>query len=91
MKTVTAVLDIHCPVTRRIHKFKSQPPWYSEEIHIARRKRRKLERKWVKSKRPEDHKLYLDEIHSFSKLVRLSKQKHYMEQLSVANSKTTSE
>jgi len=85
---VLSALDEHCPVTLRTHKFKFQPAWYTDEIHLARRNRRRLERKWSKSGNPDDHRLYLDEIHAFSKLVRASKTTYYMKQLDAADNKT---
>ena len=37
---------------------------------------------------PDDHRRYLDEIHSFTRLVRTAKSKFYAEQLSTADTKT---
>ena len=82
-KTIVSVLDSHCPVTARNHRFKSHPAWYTNEIYLARHTRHKLGGKWTKSRNLADHRLYLDEIHAFTRLTRKAKS----QQLSTADTK----
>ena len=46
--TLTSILDSHAPVQHRKGKAKPIQPWYDNDIHVARRQRRALERKWKK-------------------------------------------
>eukprot|EP00057_Strongylocentrotus_purpuratus_P002063 XP_003723768.1 PREDICTED: RNA-directed DNA polymerase from mobile element jockey-like [Strongylocentrotus purpuratus] len=86
-ETVLEVLDQHCPATKRVHRFRSRPPWYTDEIHQARRLRRKVERRWRKSHTVESRQQYLSQVHAVCKLIEREKSKYYTEQLSSADVK----
>ena len=45
----TSPLDKHAPVTKYIQKRKKITPWFTPEILVAKRKRRRAERAWRKS------------------------------------------
>ena len=77
-KTISTVLDLHCPVTTRTRMLKSNPPWYNAEIHLARRTQRKCERTWRKSGHAEDRQKYLDPIHQLSKVIRQENPNHLL-------------
>jgi hypothetical protein len=87
-ETVKNVLDRHCPLNTRTHAFKRNPPWYTKDIHLARRTRRRLERSWRKSGSIEDRKNYVDQIHNLSKLIRHEKSKYFIAKLKSADTKT---
>ncbi len=87
-QTVLDVLDNHCPVTTRTHTFKPHPPWYTRDVHLARRERRKLERRWRKTQDPNDRRAYLDQVHSLDKIIRSEKSVYYKDKLSSADNKT---
>ncbi|XP_038066703.1 uncharacterized protein LOC119736764 [Patiria miniata] len=55
----TSVLDEICPVTTRVRTVKSRLPWYDNNIHEERRIRRRLERKWRKSRLDTDYDAFL--------------------------------
>ena len=50
--TLSNTLDLHAPVVNKTTMAKSRPlvPWYSVEIKEARRERRKVERKWRRTR-----------------------------------------
>ena len=54
--TLQELIDVYAPVTRKTVSRRLQAPWYSDEIHQERQKRRQLTRVWKKSK-TENHKL----------------------------------
>ena len=44
--TLAGLLDRHAPLITKTVTVRLQVPWYSEEIHEAKRARRRAERKW---------------------------------------------
>ena len=74
---VRAVLDKHCPEQSRSCKLIKNPKWYSEEITVARRDRRRLERKWRKTRTAEDHDKFLDQHATVNKLIKDSKIEYF--------------
>ena len=50
------ILDLHAPSTTRTRAIM---PRYNDTIHMARRNRRKAERKWRKTRSVDDRELYL--------------------------------
>ncbi|XP_071510967.1 uncharacterized protein [Diadema antillarum] len=85
--TILDVLNKHCPSTKRVHRFCRHPPWYTNEIHQARRSRRKLERRWRKLQTPESRHQYLTQIHAVCRLIHKEKSKYYREKLKSADVK----
>jgi hypothetical protein len=49
--TLSAVLDRHAPLKRRIVTSRAMVPWYDGEIKLAKKERRKAVRKWRTTKR----------------------------------------
>ncbi len=57
---------------------KTESPWYTDEIRIAKRERRKAERKWRSSGKLEVHKqIYREHCKIVSKLCKQAKQDYY--------------
>ena len=46
---LTSLLNKHAPVTKHIQKRKKITPWFTPEILVAKRERRRAERAWRKS------------------------------------------
>ena len=86
--TTSTVLDALCPAKKRKHKFRSHPVWYTDGVYQARRTRRRLERKWTKSRTECDKIRYLDQVHVVDRLVRKEKSAFFTDQLSDADTKT---
>lgn len=80
-------VDQLCPPTKRVHRFRSHPPWYTSEIHLARRTRRTCERRWRKAPTDDNRQQYLAQIHVVSNLIRKEKSSYYSEELSGADVK----
>ena len=49
-RTLSSVLDKHAPLTVKTITVRNNSPWFNDEIKEAKRKRRKAERKWRKTK-----------------------------------------
>ena len=73
---VENVMDILAPeVTIKLSN-KNDPKWFDQEFKKARALRRKLERKWRKSRSIEDHNRYIEQRNLCAKL-SLTKQESY--------------
>ena len=69
-------MNIRAPeVTVKLYN-KNDPNWFDPEFKKARALRRKLERKWKKSKSNEDHNRYIEQCNLCVKL-SLTKQESY--------------
>ena len=85
--SVDGVLDARAPSQTRTRSLRPRFPWYNEEINDARRIRRKLERKWRKTKSEENHSAYLDQCHSVNKLIHTAKETYYKHELESSDNK----
>ena len=59
---LSSVLDKHAPLKSRIVTIRPAAPWFSEEIELERRVRRRLERRWRRTRLPEDRLRLLNKI-----------------------------
>ncbi len=59
--SITDCLDTHAPITKRSCSARIRQPWFNSDIQEARRERRRLERRWRKSKSEEHHELYISQ------------------------------
>ena len=56
--TLLEVLNCHAPIKTRTRVSRPTVPWYSDTIDLAKRQRRKAERKWRKTKLAADLNVY---------------------------------
>ena len=71
------IIDKHAPVKSKIITIRSEAVWYTEEIHEARRIRRKLERKWRKTGLEVDFQIYSNQRQAVTRLVHATKTDYY--------------
>ena len=57
--TLKFLINKHAPLRRKNIVLRPQCPWYNEDLHEAKHVRRKLERKWRKSRLTIDHQIYI--------------------------------
>ena len=50
------IMDKHAPIITKEVCVRSRKPWYNDQIAQAKRERRTAERKWIKTKDPDDLK-----------------------------------
>jgi hypothetical protein len=86
--SVTLTLDKHAPVKCTTRSARAWHPWYDNDIHHARRLRRKLERKWRKSRLQTDRQVYIEQRTATNVLIETSKQNYYKKELEHADCKT---
>ena len=60
---LSRILDNHAPVRRRIVTIRPLALWYNSNIDVEKKKRRKLERRWRKSRLTIDRELYQELVY----------------------------
>ena len=75
------VFDIHAPFKTKSVKIRKPSPWYNNDIHALRQKRRRLERRWCKTKTSEDYEAYENQSIHTVQMIRQAKQTYYREKL----------
>ena len=83
----SSVLDEVCPVVTKESTIRPRLPWYNDNVHTQRRVRRKLERKWRKSRNEQDHEAFLAQKNLVTNLIVTSKIEYFSDQFSNANAK----
>ena len=58
--TLQSMIDNHAPIIRRSGTLRPYAPWFTDEIKVAKSKRRKLERRWRTHNTEANHLLYTD-------------------------------
>ena len=71
------LIDNLIPTRTKLVSSRPAPPWYSHEVHLARAKRRKLERIW-RTNRTEDHlNAYKEQCRTVKRLLSTVKKNYY--------------
>ena len=55
---LSTILDKHAPVKTRVVTVRPSSPWYTDGIKAEKVKRRKLERRWRKTKLTVNHEIF---------------------------------
>ena len=71
------LLDKHAPLKSKIIVLRLMNPWYSQELHVAKHLKRKLEQKWRLTGLTIDHAIYRNQCAVTNKLLNMSKVKYY--------------
>ena len=75
--TLTSLLDTHAPTKKRTIILRPHAPWYNDSIHVEKKKRRKLERRWGKSGLFIDWELYITQCGVTNDMIKNAKFNHY--------------
>ncbi len=75
--TLSSTLDLHAPSRKITLKGEDRKPWYTDDIHQARQKRRQLERRYKKRGLEVDKQLYLEQCHVVVKMITTQKSSYY--------------
>ena len=75
--TLTSLLDTHAPTKKRTIILRPHAPWYKDSIHVEKKKRRKLERRWGKSGLFIDWELYITQCGVTNDMIKNAKFNHY--------------
>ncbi|XP_072030574.1 uncharacterized protein [Amphiura filiformis] len=81
------LLDNHAPEKTKNVTLRPNAPWYSEEVREAKRVKRRLERKMIKSNLEIDKQLYEEQCKTYKDLIEQSKCRHYQTEISESDDK----
>ena len=73
--------DKYAPLKTKIVRSENNP-WYNKDINEMKTQKRRLERKWLKSKLSIDHQIYKDHCQNFYNKISYMKRSFYEEKIS---------
>ena len=79
--TLIVVLDNHAPVKKRIITLRPSNPWITDEIQRLKKERRRLERRWRKTKLTVDREIYIQQCKTVHLAIRDAKSKYLSEMI----------
>ena len=74
---LSSILDKHAPLKSCMVTIRPAAPWFSEEIKLERRIRRRLERKWRRSGLPEDRIRFIEQNRIDNQLLFSARSQYY--------------
>ena len=75
--TFQALVDNHAPCTQRSAHQRGSPPWFTSSLMSAIRKRRRLERKWRKTRSLSDREDFINQRNIVVRMVSDAKNSYY--------------
>ena len=72
-ESLKSLVEHHAPLKHRIVTIRPMAPWYSDEIRVEKSKRRRLERRWRKSRLTIDRQLYVNQCSTVNSLIHQSR------------------
>ena len=81
--TLENLLETHAPLIHKTITIRPDSPWYTKDIDLSKRKKRKLEKKWRQAKRNRDEKEtqyrteYQQQCHTYYNLIKDCKRSYY--------------
>ena len=89
--TLSHILDKHAPLQKKVVVFRPRVPWYNNELKDLKAKRRKLEKKMLKSRSLGDAAVYRNVCNAYSVLLNNARTSFYTDCINDcnSNSKTT--
>ena len=72
-----SLLDTHAPLKTKFIVMRPAAPWFSQEIMTQKRVRRRLERRWRRSKHSTDKDRFIDQCNVVSNLISNAKLEYY--------------
>jgi exonuclease III len=72
------LINVHAPLCHRAITLRPNAPWYSDELRMAKRQKRKLERQWHKSKLEVHRLIYRDYCCTVNKLLIKTRSDYYL-------------
>ena len=84
---MTSLVDKHAPMTTIRLKGTNSKPWYNDEIHDARKVRRRLERLFRKSGLEVHRQMFIDQSKAVVSLIQRTRSAYMRQKLSTCNTK----
>ena len=77
--TLTSLLNDHAPIRKKVVTLRPANPWLTPEIQKEKVTRRRLERRWRRTRLTVDRELYTQQCAVVCKLIRGAKERYYSE------------
>ena len=74
---LSSIMDKHAPIKRRVVTIRPAAPWYTNEVSVEKRKRRRLERKWRRTRLQADRQEYTRQCCVVNNLIKSLKSSYY--------------
>ena len=74
---LTDLMDKHAPLKQKTSTLRPKSPWFTEEIGVAKREKRKRERLWHCTKLQVHHQYYRDQCSQVNHLIRKCRRMYY--------------
>ena len=84
---VRELIDMYAPSETKSKPVKPRMPWLDESTFVARRERRRMERKWRKSRRDSDRRLFIKANNHVCDVIQSAKEDYFKEKLSTSTVK----
>ena len=84
---VREVIDVYAPSETKSKPVKPRMPWFDESTSVARRERRRTERKWRKTRLDSDRRLFIKANNHVCDVVQSAKEDYFKEKLSTSTVK----
>ena len=85
--TLGTLLDNHAPPKTREISLRPQAPWYNDSIRNDKRKKRQLERKWLKSKLTVDENAFREQCRHYKNVLDGAKTDYHCAQISACDTR----
>ena len=80
-KTLTSVLDKHAPAKKKMVTIRASQPWFSDQIHKAKRDKRAAERRWRNTALTVHKEIYLNARTHYNCLLDAAKTSYYHDKI----------
>lgn len=86
-KELLSVLDRHAPLQDRTISIRPHAPWFSDNLRVLKKEKRRCERKWMKSNLEVDKQIYADYCKCYYTAIQRAKTEHFNKTVSNSNQK----
>ena len=83
------LLDEHAPQYGRSVYIRPDSQWYNQDVTLAKREKRKFERQWLKSRRPDHLSEFKRNRNMFNKKIKTAKTTYYRDKLTACHRDTS--
>ena len=81
-KVLKSLLDDHAPIRKKVITLRPKTPWYSKAIQQQKVERRRLERRWRKTRLTVHRQIYTEKCEEVNRQIASAKSSYYSELIS---------
>ena len=84
---IRTVIDKHAPVQTKSITLRPRTPWFNNDLLLAKKSKRRLERKWLSSKLVVDYQIYRNHCKNYNHLLNTAKADYHRSLISESDDK----